>query len=173
MALTKSNQNIDTTISKLDSIPTLENNTLILADPIPFTFETIGWKILFSIIGMLLLLAVFLLIRRYLSRAYRREAINLIQNLKKQYINGNDSALTQIFITLKQVAISTYGRDNVAALEGKLWLQYLDQKGNTTYWVNNIEEISSIIHKNTFPTSSKGIEFFNQAKNWINVHPTT
>ncbi|WP_033956134.1 DUF4381 domain-containing protein [Psychroserpens jangbogonensis] len=147
-------------------------NPLIEADPIPFTMDTIGWKIMFV---MLLILIVYLSYRYYVKykrNAYRREAIFEIQSMINGNPNTTASSISQIMFLLKQTALESYDRKKVASLEGEKWLTFLDSKLNQTGFIKHHDVISSAIYKNEFnDTNSFNLKSFsNMSINWIKKH---
>lgn len=152
-----------------------ENNELALVgdilepDPLPFTFETIGWKIL-GVVSLIVAIVLFYKwLKLYQKNEYRREAIQKlklieIQNAESQY------KINQLNVILKQVAIVTFGREQVAQLYGNDWFLFLDSKNKksefTKYSVNFSDAIYS--DKEVDETTLKSI--FKITKTWINEH---
>ncbi len=155
------------------NIPQLEYTELIPKDEIIFTFDTIGWKVSAAIFALIFVITLYFLFRRYLSRSYRRAATELINKSQIEFKKGNSTALNDCFVILKQVAITTYGRRQVAPLSGKDWFAFLDTKSNSTYWTENEINISNFIYQNQPLEPEVANNIFNEAKKWINVHPTT
>lgn len=96
-----------------------------LPDPIgwwPLAFS--WWVVIFSFV-VIVLFAVWFLRDRHRRNAYRREAQAQLMAIE------NDSNLTaqmkilQINALLKQVAITVYGRQTIAALSEQAWVDFL------------------------------------------------
>lgn len=81
----------------------------------PWTPQTVGWCVVFAIIGLLLLWCVVHLIRRWNANLYRREALRELTQTPADGI----SAL------LKRSALSAWPRERVAPLSGEAWLSFL------------------------------------------------
>lgn len=92
-----------------------------------------GWWILGGLVLLLLLAAIWLW-QRHRRRAYRREALQQLKQLRMAANSDQDgsSILASLSILLRRVAISRYGREEVAALQGDDWLAFLDRTGRTT-----------------------------------------
>ena len=56
-------------------------NPIITPNPIPFTIDTIGWKVLLILLFLILLFIAYRFYKNYKHNAYRRDAIYQIQNL--------------------------------------------------------------------------------------------
>ena len=156
----------DLATKKLDNLgPVLE------AEPIKFSFNSPGWYFL-GLTGLLILL--FILIRalkKYKKNHYRREAIKSLGQLKinkPEYTS--DSAVKDVLITLKKVALQTYGRKEVASLYGISWLSFLDSKAKNI----SFSKFQPIISKVTYEGKSIGVkdlnELMNLSKKWIRNH---
>lgn len=155
------------------NIPQLEYTELIPENEIAFTFDTTGWKVSATILTLTFVVTLYFLVRRYLSRSYRRAAIELINKSQIEFKSGNTAALNDCFVILKQVAITTYGRSQVAPLSGKDWFTFLDTKSSSNYWTENEIKISNFIYQNQLLEPEVANNIFKEAKKWINVHPTT
>ena len=147
-------------------------NPIIEADPIPFTMDTIGGKVLFFMLFILIVILAYKYYVNYKRNAYRREAIAKIQDIIKGDINVTVSSISQIMFLLKQTALQTYGRKIVASLEGEKWLVFLDSKLNQTGFTKHHDIISSAIYKNEFnDTNSFSLtDFSNMSIKWIKNH---
>ncbi|MEJ2440040.1 MAG: DUF4381 domain-containing protein [Gammaproteobacteria bacterium] len=91
-----------------------------------------GWWLL-GLLVLVLLLGAFWLWRRHRRQAYRRVASKQLAQLRTGMQQGQaDTAIiAELSILLRRVAISRYGRDQVAALHGPDWLAFLDRTGRT------------------------------------------
>lgn len=94
-----------------------------------------GWWVLMAIVITLLAAGAWWLYR-YRKLAFRREALQLLQELELQQQQKKTDANTLAFIDdisalLKRVAITAHGREQVANKSGDAWLQFLDATGKT------------------------------------------
>lgn len=133
-------------------------------DPVSFSFETIGWKILATLILILTGLVLFLLIRRYRHNKYRRMALTQLSKIE------DPSRLPEIFILIKSTAIQTFGREKVGALFGDSWLEFLDQTGKSGKFSPFSKTILKSIYSDEHPQSPEFQQIKSQASNWISTH---
>ena len=147
-------------------------NPIITPDPIPFTMDTIGWKVLFILLILALLFTAYRFYKTYKQNAYRRAAIYQIENLIAPNKNDTCGIISQIMFLLKQTALHTYDRKQVASLEGENWLLFLDSKLNQSVFIKHKDIIASAIYKNEYNrTKTFNIkEFANHSINWIKRH---
>lgn len=148
-----------------------QNDALKLApikepDLIPFTFETIGWKILAIVLFILLLIFAYKWVQHYKKNTYRRTAI---QHLSTINLNS-DTSINEMAILLKSVAITAYGREEVAALYGVEWLQFLESKGKNTLFTIYADSFLTAQNNNQNIDSKTKKEILNLTKKWIQTH---
>lgn len=107
-----------------------------LPDPVPFWPPAPGWWLLAVLSVLLMIAARWLWIRRQRT-AYRRVALKELQQLRQALAQGQENTLiiAALSILLRRAAISRYGRQQVAALSGTAWLEFLDRTGGTTHFV--------------------------------------
>ena len=72
--------------------------------------------------------------RRYRATRLRRESLQLLAQLRRDYAGNGDAAqcLAELSRLLRRVAISRLPRSAVAGLTGVEWLRALDRLGKTT-----------------------------------------
>jgi ABC-type transport system involved in Fe-S cluster assembly fused permease/ATPase subunit len=143
---------------------------LIEADPVPFTMETLGWKILLFIIIAIVLFLIFKFYKNYKKNQCRRDAISKINKLNTDL---NDSEfITQTMFYLKQTALKTYDRKVVAALNGEHWLSFIDEKVKTVNFLKDKELIASAIYENKLNIGDdfNREAFKSQSIKWIRNH---
>ncbi|AUS04367.1 DUF4381 domain-containing protein [Pseudotamlana carrageenivorans] len=145
---------------------------VIEAPPIPFTMETLGWKIVFFVLALCLLYVVYKFYLKYKHNAYRRAAVSQIEALKSQNTIGNDTLIPQIMFVIKQTALQTYDRKEVAALHGESWLNFLDEKLKKPFYTNHSKVITDAIYKNELKNadSFNFNEFAETSITWIKKH---
>jgi hypothetical protein len=145
---------------------------IIDADPIPFTMDTLGWKVLFFIVFLTILFIAYKYYVNYKHNAYRREAIAEIQALINNETESSSAFISKIMFLIKQTALQTYDRKTVASLKGETWLTFLDKTLNQSFYINHQEIIASALYKNEFNndnTFSKN-DFANMSIKWIKNH---
>lgn len=138
-------------------------------DPVLFTFETIGWKI----VGIVLLIVAIVLfykwLKLYQKNKYRREAVQKLKLIETQKAESQYK-INQLNIILKQVAIITFGREKVAQLYGNDWFVFLDSKNKKSEFAKYSVNFSDAIYndKEVDETTLKSI--YKITKTWINEH---
>jgi len=150
-------------IDTLTSIP--EVGELIEPKPILFSFETIGWKIVFTVLAVTFIILFYIWLRNFIKTKYKRTAINNINTL-----NQSDNQVKEIFTNLKIVAITTYGRENTANLSGDIWLKFLNKTGKNTNFNNHKEDIQKALYKDQYIDNKIIAELKTLAIKWIKTH---
>ncbi len=148
-----------------------QNDALKLAPikepaPILFTFETVGWKILAIVIFILLQIFLYKWIQHYKKNTYRRVAIKRLSTINT---NSNKS-INESAIILKTVAITAYGRENVAALYGAEWLLFLESKGKNTLFTKYTKSFLAAQNSNQNIDANTKKEILTLTKKWIQTH---
>ena len=151
---------------------TVELGALLEASPVPFSMDTIGWKILFGILTLLILQLLYKYYKFYKSNAYRRVAILKITQLAVANQNSSVYLISEIMFQLKQTALETYSRTEVASLKGLQWLQFLDNKGKTTDFSKNETVITEALYNNELDESNQfnSNAFVASSIKWIKTH---
>jgi len=138
-------------------------------DPLPFTFETIGWKILGVVLLLVASIAFYNWLQLYWKNAYKRAAIRKLQLIKAEDAQSPHK-INQLNIVLKQVAIVTFGREQVAGLYGNDWFLFLDSKSKKTEFVNYSNNFSDAIYSDKEVDDATLKTIFKLTKTWINGH---
>ena len=161
-------QNEPTNISN----QTVELGALLEASPVPFTMNTMGWKMLFGILALLFLVLLYKFYKTYKKNAYRRKAVLSIEQLANTQKSNPVSLISETMFLLKQTALQSYSRSEVASLKGAEWLRFLDEKGKTNHFLNNEISITQALYKNEFDTTGEfsSNAFINSSIIWIKTH---
>ncbi len=137
-------------------------------DPVPFTFETIGWKVLAAVLIVMAAATIIALIRHYRKNRYRRQALSELNQLTSAEQLGHG------LITLKRTAISIYGREQVASLTGAPWYAFLDEKTKGKTRLSSYEaQLSAYVFEEKVPAESDRKAIIEQIENWIKNHRAT
>jgi len=136
---------------------------------LPFTFETIGWKILGVVMLILVVVLFYKWLKLYQTSKYRRAAIKKLQLIESQNAESQYK-INQLNIILKQVAMVTFGREQVANLYGNDWFLFLDSKNKKSEFAKYSSNFSDAIYsdKQVDETTLKSI--YKTTKTWINEH---
>jgi hypothetical protein len=98
--------------------------------------QTIGWYVLFAIVGLALLWTAIHFLRKWMANRYRREALRELALLPPPEF----SAL------LKRTALAAWPREKVASLSGEPWLRFLNESAQGELFhsapANRIEELA-------------------------------
>ena len=65
---------------------------------------------------------------RYKSNQYKRNAITEIKELIKNREQPENIFITKVLLVLKRTALQSFGRSEVASLQGDDWLSFLDKE---------------------------------------------
>lgn len=107
--------------------------------------------------------------RRYRRRAYRRLALKQLQLLRAAAQRGQTgTVLAQLSILLRRVAISRYGRAEVASLCGKDWLAFLDRTGRTQDFSKQAQVLVDAPYQRN--ASQQVGPLLDLAQHWVRVH---
>ncbi len=150
----------------------IQLNPIIDADPVQFTMDTIGWKILFVLLLTVLVVMIYKYYLHFKKNEYRRVAILKIKELSKDNKSSVSVLISQIMFELKQTALQSYGRKTVAALEGEKWLQFLDKTLKQSTFTKHRDIIVSAIYKDEFKKNDSFSlnDFADMSINWIKKH---
>lgn len=137
--------------------------------PLPITWWPLapGWYILLLIILFLIIILSFVIYKRRIDARPKKQALELLQNYKKQYEKEGNTQITsaQISELLRRVALVYYPRKQVAGLDGELWLEFLNQTGNKVDFKTLHEMLLELPYKTSESIDLKPLIV--QAERWI------
>jgi len=139
-----------------------------LPAPVSFWPPAPGWWIVGVLILVVIIVAVWWL-RRHRRTAYRRAALKELQNLQQALQQGQADTpiIAELSILLRRVAISRYGRDQVAGLNGMAWLEFLDRSGRTTHFTTQAQALLESPYRRNTTTQAEPL--LSLAKAWLQV----
>jgi len=160
---------ITSPLDEIDSISTsaIEMDSLYEPLPVAFSFDAPGWTILFILFGIIVCVILFKYIRSYVRNRYRRLGIMRLKELEQ---NPSSSTLQDVFIVLKQVAITSYGREKIAALHGTQWLQFMEVTGKDVSVLQYEQEINDALYREIAPEQKALKEIISVSCKWILSH---
>ncbi len=163
---------LHTRIYQLAQENQLELGEILEAEPIPFTFDTLGWKIVFVFLLLIIAYVFYKLYLKYKSNQYRRDAVAEMEILKANQEISESSFITQSVVILKRIALLTYKREDVASLQGENWLRFLDGKVSNINFTKYTKEIENAVYQDISDPSSdfNKDEFFTMSIKWIKNH---
>jgi hypothetical protein len=149
----------------------LELGVIYEPEAIAMTYDSVGWYIVFSVAGLILLALIYFVIKSYRKKAYRRHAQSLLKVIQNKFNSKEDfECINETMALLKHVAMTTYGRDAVADLSGLEWLQFLDLKYKKEAFVPMSTLVHSALYQNKIIDSEKAKELFSVTHKWISTH---
>jgi hypothetical protein len=131
--------------------------------PVPpaWTPHTVGWYVLFVIVGLLVLWMIIHTIRKWLANRYRREALRELAALPPD----------QFSALLKRAALAAWPREKVASLAGEKWLDFLsDSTGNDTFRDTPGNCLEEVALKRTSLSTDDEQKLRKIAAEWIRRH---
>jgi hypothetical protein len=104
--------------------------------PPAWTPQTVGWYVVFAIVGLVVIWVVVHNLRRWHANAYRREALRELEDVPPGELSS----------VLKRVALTAWPRERVASLSGEAWLLFLNESARSELFrdapANRIEEVA-------------------------------
>lgn len=147
--------------------------TLMEPDPIGFSFLAPGWGYLLMLLflaGAILGLISYL---KYLKNRYRRDAIRLLLSISASE-DSVDQGIFRIAETVKRVSMQSYGRIELASLNGEAWMAFLETKneGKSFFSENSQKLFCEQLYKgrSSGPSDAAMKELINDSINWIKLH---
>ncbi len=146
-------------------------NTIIEPDAIVFSFDAIGWSILFY---LLIASAVAFIIWRfvvYRKNKYRRQALVLLNSISDNSNTSTQTKAVQLNTLIKQICLLKYDRREVANLEGEKWRTFLNAKvKKPCYTMQEFKKLQSGLFNASELDAHCIEEFIQQSKIWITKH---
>lgn len=141
---------------------TFDIDKLQLEEPeaIAFSFDAPGWILLFSIIGIILMVIVIRFIKTYVANAYRREALRYLDQ-------AGDLSDLDCLKCLKRTAVIAYGEEAVGTLFGSTWWRFLDSKIKNDCWEKNSKQLEAVLYEEV---QSENDRIKAMTINWIKHH---
>ena len=123
------------------------------------------WLGLLLVTG-LITLTYYALNKRYSKNAFKREAI---ENLEQLSLNEENTLffIQSINRLLKQTALATHPKENFARLTGNQWLLFLDRTGNTNQFTEGNGKILGSGPYQSNPIIDDHEKLLNLAINWV------
>jgi len=156
----------------MEEVGNIKLSPIMEPSPVAFSMDTIGWKILFALLLIIILYSAYKFYLHYKHNKYRRDAVAKIVELSQLSDNELPSMITQIMFQIKQTALQTFGREKVASLEGDSWLQFLGETAKDVHFMDYKDIIISSVYKSEV-SSEKDFDkndFVNNSIKWIKNH---
>lgn len=158
-------------MSKYDglNLPQLLNlmHELVMPQPVAWLPQTPGWWIVLGWILAVLLLLAWQFARRRRRNRYRRDALAELKTIAAASELGPAESAQRIAALLKRTALAVYPRDDVAALYGADWAQFLkDSSGND----RQIADAADMLAAAAYRPDADGADLARPASRWIRLH---
>lgn len=158
--------------------PTDLNNLhdIITPPPVPAWPPAPGWCILAALILTLTAIILYQYLKNLTANRYRRQALRQLAQVQPSLSQPatRQEALTLIAATIRQTAITAFGRDKVACLTGQPWLDFLNAASPDSPFVDNTGHllVSGPYNPNLAAQSSQEDlnTLYNTAQAWILRH---
>ncbi|MFV0554296.1 MAG: DUF4381 domain-containing protein [Mangrovibacterium sp.] len=134
---------------------------IIEPNTIPYSFDTLGWRIVLGLLVLSVLLAAFLLWRKWKRNKYRRDGIRLVQS---------STSMAEINHQMKLTALKLWERERVAALQGVEWLIFLNSTMKNAYTETHLFEAMAEAIYSGKKDEELLKEFKNLAEMWFLGH---
>lgn len=110
-----------------DSLQLAQLREIVVPEPVGFMPQTVGWLILFILLLALISWWALRRYRRWQANYYRRSALAELEVLREHMLQADHRAvsLSSLAILVKRTALHSFPREEVAALSGRDWLQFL------------------------------------------------
>jgi len=136
---------------------------LVLPDapaPVSMWPQTVGWIWLGLAVLSLILIGVWRVWKWRRATQYRREALAELRAA------GDDPvAISSI---LRRTALAVFSRETVAGLQGRAWLEFLDQSSDAAAFASS--EAGRILAKAPFSPQAPHKDLPAMAEHWIKMH---
>lgn len=146
-----------------------ELGNILEPEPLTFTFETIGWKILAILLFIGAITVLYRKLKLYNKNKYRREAIKKLK-LAEVENASSQSKINHLNIILKQVAMISFGREQVAALYGDAWFSFLDSKQKGGAFEKYSNTFKNALYDDVEVDNDTLEAISGITKKWINQH---
>ncbi|MFT3931456.1 MAG: DUF4381 domain-containing protein [Spongiibacteraceae bacterium] len=150
----------------------LENlRDIHLPEPVGWWPPAPGWWIVTALIIVGIIALGMWLLRRTRARRYRKLALQQLQMIYRNWQHEkNDAAFAQATNRLlKQTALAAFPADDVAALNGADWLDFLDRKLRKPRFTEpDVRALATLYLREPKPIAVAALH--DAAKQWIRSH---
>ncbi|MBZ9656353.1 DUF4381 domain-containing protein [Phyllobacterium lublinensis] len=144
---------------------------IVAPEPVSLLPQTWGWVLVAILLLALIVVAYWHWLRRRRANRYRREALELLDQLES---DGDEATISaEVPKIVKRVALAAWDRNEVASRSGSEWVAFLqnslpDQSlGAELAHVLDDQEYRSALPNNASPNTGRLIA---AARHWIKTH---
>jgi hypothetical protein len=152
--------------------PYLEQLGFIDIEPMeltPFFPATAAWAVLLAALFLLLLFAIIRAYSNYRHKQYRRDAVAAIDE-----ITQGRRDIEQLPVILKAVAMQSFSRQEIAALNANEWLVFLQQSSNGHLFKSvELQQLLLMVSyqpRENWQNNKHLTALHKQSKDWIKQH---
>ena len=128
---------------------------------------TEAWLVLAGWVGCVLLLLTLRWWQWWHGNRYRRDALELLDNIAEDEAADPTASAVRIAAVLKRTALAAYPRDAVAPLYGDAWSAFLvDSSNNDELVARHAAALGSA----AYAPGADGRSLLQPARRWIRVH---
>lgn len=140
---------------------------LVMPEPVAWLPETPGWWIIFCWLVAVMLLAVWQIVKRRRRNRYRRDALAELRAIAARPELGPAESAQYVAALVKRTALAAYPREEVAALYGADWAQFLrESAGNDRQIADAADRLAAA----AYHPDADGSELSQPARRWIRLH---
>jgi len=104
-----------------------------------------GWWALLALVVLILVILFNWWRQRSSSQKHvdlsaQASALKELERIEQQYSHDPLGLVRELSVLLRRIAISLYGRRNVAGLTGMTWLQFLDKQGSSPVFSERFQQ---------------------------------
>ncbi len=151
-----------------------EAGKLIEPQPMAFSFSAPGWYVVAALALLLMLFAIYLLIRHYQNNRYRRVALQFLAGRERE-LSARNAVAQMVYETdmlVKRIAMARYGRHKVSGLRGRQWITFINSTWRERAFDDTDDQLlTEAIYLSSQPVpGDKATAFVAKAKRWIKYH---
>lgn len=140
---------------------------IVLAEPVPWTPQTVGWAIVGTWLLVLGVLVAWHGVKTRRRNRYRREALAMLDAIATEPDPDPAVAAQQVATLLKRTALVAYPRVEVAGLHGGEWAAFLRRSARNDPLVEHAAiELAGAAYR----PDADGRCLIEPARRWIEVH---
>ena len=152
---------------------------IVVPPPVSWWPLAPGWYMVASVFVLGVAWGSIRIVRHYSANQYRRQALAELKRLRElaRQFGTLNNASGQVMELLKQTALVAYSRENVAALTGEAWWQFLDKTGGGSRFVESAgATLGRLTYSDPFELEASKADIdvaFYAVATWIKNHQGT
>ena len=142
-------------------------HALVMPEPVPWLPTTPGWWITAAWLLAVLLVIGWSLVKRRRENRYRRDALAELRAIEAEARLGPGESARRIAALVKRTALVAFPREDVAALYGGDWADFLRASAPGD---RRIAEAADKLAVAAYRPDADGSTLIGPARRWIQVH---